>query len=134
MGPNVMSGARCSWALLYVPLPVLKARLGLDRVRLGKIEAIRSNLLDKTIKHRSKIQVLWIKKQSLMQQESPPEGKVLGVDRQIRGLWGKIREEQIKARLHIRRVLTPEQRTNAQSACLAPGAMGWGGGRMWGMR
>lgn len=134
MGYGMIGAGGCGQALLYAPLPALTARLGLSPAQVEKIEAIRSNLLEKTAKHRSKIQVLWIKKQALMQQQSPPEAKVLQVERQIRGLWGKIREEHIKARLHIGQVLSAKQRTSVQSACTAPGPMGWGGpGRMWGM-
>jgi Spy/CpxP family protein refolding chaperone len=110
---------------------VLRARLGLSDGQVAKIQAIRSNLLAKQVKHRTATEGLWSKMALLDQAEIPDQNKTLALMRQIRARRGKMQEEQIKARNKTLAVLTPDQRRVFRSLCPGPGAgMGWGGG--WG--
>jgi Spy/CpxP family protein refolding chaperone len=129
-----MGGAMCAGALMFGPPDALKSGFGLTDSQIQKIESIRSDLETKMEKHRSKLQSLYLKKRTLMQEDMPPEEKVLELERDIASRRADVAEERIKAWLSIMGELTPQQRANIRAACAPPGSrMGRGPGRR-GMR
>jgi Spy/CpxP family protein refolding chaperone len=88
----------------------MKEKLQLTDVQIRRIDAIRMNFQNKRIDLKARLSRLRLKSQQLMQQDQPPQDKVLQMMRQRRHLRGLLAEERVKAQLKIRATLTPKQR------------------------
>jgi Spy/CpxP family protein refolding chaperone len=131
-GPGFGGPGRCGKMLLHAPPEVLKARLSLNDAQLAKLQAVRVNVLTKQIKLKAELDQHRLVMQQLMQQDLPPQAKVLQQMRKARSLRGVLQEERVKAYLKALAVLTTQQRQLVRAQC--PWGMGqrWGRGHGWG--
>jgi len=90
----------------------------LREVQLKEIQPLQNKLYSK----RSELKLLWL-------QQSPDEGKIKAVDREIRSLRDQLQDKRTGHRLAIFKILTPEQQTKLQAY-----AAGRGSGSGRGMR
>jgi Spy/CpxP family protein refolding chaperone len=117
---------------MRAPLDVLKAKLKLTDAQVAQVKALREAFVAKRDAFRAQVQKDRAEMQKLYAAADPDEGKILSQMRKIREQRGPLMEERVKARLALRKLLTPEQRKLLPAGCpqMGPGGgKGWGGGR-----
>ena len=81
---------------------VLRARLGLSDGQVAKIQAIRSNLLAKQVKHRTATEGLWSKMALLDQAEIPDQFGSISPRRMANRVMSELLRSESFSRIRLR--------------------------------